>query len=211
MGTAQVPVYKYSELSEKAQEKAREEYLQDGIGYDWWSLLYEDFAHAADILGIDLRQHVVKLMGGGTRNEPAIYFSGFWSQGDGACFEGDYAYAKGSTTKIREYAPEDKALHAIADNLYKIQRRYFYQLTASVLLKNSHYYHERSTEIRVYWQADDYRDIGTAEEEIAEELRNYMRYMYRRLEKEYEWLTSDEQVAETLETNEYEYTEDGAM
>ena len=70
-------------------------------------------------------------MGGGTRQKPCIWFSGFWSQGDGACFEGRYAYAPRASLRIRDYAPRDTELHRIADALQALQRLNFYQLTAS--------------------------------------------------------------------------------
>ena len=71
-------------------------------------------------------------MGGGTRARPCIWFSGFWSQGDGACFEGYWSHAKGVNARIRDYAPTDATLHCIADRLQAIQRRNFYQLAAEV-------------------------------------------------------------------------------
>ena len=43
---------------------------------------------------------LVRLMGGGTRAKPCIWFSGFWSQGDGACFEGYWSNAKGATARL---------------------------------------------------------------------------------------------------------------
>jgi hypothetical protein len=39
------------------------------------------------------------------------------------------------------------------------------------------------------------------EEEVIEIFRNYMRELYQRLEKEYEGLTSDDAVAETILAN----------
>ena len=92
------------------------------------SSVYEDAAQCGKILGIDLNTKPVKLMGGGTRYDPCIWFSGFASQGDGACFDGTYAYAKGAVKAIRAHAPEDKELHRIADELQAIQRRYFYRI-----------------------------------------------------------------------------------
>ena len=108
MRVVETNVFQYDELDDRAKERAREWYsrhvFEDSCD---WEFVYEDAAEVADILGIDLRQRRVQLMGGGHRYEPSIYFSGFWSQGDGACFEGTYRYAKGATKKIREYAPQD--------------------------------------------------------------------------------------------------------
>ena len=77
------------------------------------------------ILGIDLKTRPVRLIGGGSRSDPCIWFRGFWSQGDGACFEGAYAYVRGATVGIRAHAPQDNELHRIVDTLQAIQRRNF--------------------------------------------------------------------------------------
>src|SRR3546814_2772659 len=53
--------------------------------------------------------------------------SDLWNQGDGACFEGNYSYARGASAAIRRYAPKDVELQRIADALGAIQRRNFYQ------------------------------------------------------------------------------------
>ena len=123
-------VYQFPELSDAAKEKARSWYRELGPYDDWWDAVYEDFERVCDILGVSLKTRPVRLMGGGTREKPCIWFSGFWSQGDGAAFEGYLSHAKGATTSIRDYAPQDTTLHGIADRLQAIQRRNFYQLAA---------------------------------------------------------------------------------
>jgi hypothetical protein len=84
---------------------------------------------------------------GGTRSKPCIWFSGFWSQGEGACFEGYWSHAKGAVARIRDYAPQDATLHSIADRLKAIQRRNFYQLAAEIS-RRGHYYHARRHHVR---------------------------------------------------------------
>jgi len=79
-------------------------------------------------------------MGGGTRVRPCIGFSGFWSQGDEACFEGYFSHAKGAAAHIHDYAPTDATLHSIADRLKAIQRRNFYQLVAEASHRGRYYY-----------------------------------------------------------------------
>ena len=77
-------VYQFPELSDAAKEKARSWYRELGPHDDWWDSVYEDFERVCEILGIRLKTTPVRLMGGGTRAKPCIWFSGFWSQGDGA-------------------------------------------------------------------------------------------------------------------------------
>ena len=81
-------VYTLNELSATAQEKARDWYRQHHADSNWYENVYEDFRAVCDIFGIDLRQRVFRLSNGRFMEEPCIWFSGFCSQGDGACFEG---------------------------------------------------------------------------------------------------------------------------
>lgn len=201
-----IEVYKFSELDESAKEKAREWYSNGALDYDWWDSVYEDAGRIFDILGI-VSQKPVKLMGGGTRYEPCIWFSGFCSQGDGACFEGSYSYAKGSAKAIREYAPLDTVLHEIADTLVDVQRRNFYRLTARIS-HSGRYYHEYSVSIDVE-NSEGFNVSDDDAETVAETLRDLMRWIYRALELEHDWLLNDETVDENIEANEYEFYEDG--
>lgn len=202
-------VYRLDELSGAAKDKARAWYREGGFDYDWHDAVYEDFQRIAEILGIDFRTRAVRLMGGGTRREPCIWFRGFWSQGDGACWEGSYSYARNATAKIRAYAPQDQELHRIADALQAVQRRNFYQLRAEACHRG-HYYHEYCMAISVERDSPTYQDLTEdAEESVTEALRDLARWLYRQLEREYEYISSDEAVDETINSNEYTFTETG--
>ena len=141
-------VYRLDELSDAAKEKARAWYRQAAFDHDWFEFVYDDFECICAIIGVDLKTVPVRLYGGGTRQKPCIWFSGFWSQGDGACFEGRYGYAKDAPRKIRDHAPKDGELHQIADALQAIQRRSFYQLHATATHRDR-YYHEYCMAISV--------------------------------------------------------------
>ncbi|EFP1523832.1 antitoxin of toxin-antitoxin stability system, partial [Salmonella enterica] len=107
-------VYLSDELSESAREKARSWYCEVGLEYDWYSDVYEDFTLICSILGIRLNTRTVTTTGGRYHEKTCIWFSGFWSQGDGACFEGHYRYQSGAAQNIRQHAPQDEELHRIA-------------------------------------------------------------------------------------------------
>ena len=202
-------VYQFPELSDAAKEKARSWYRELGPHDDWWDAVYEDFERVCDILGIRLKTTPVRLMGGWTRPKLCIWFSGFCSQGDGACFESYWSHAKGGATRIRDYAPTDATLHGIADRLQAIQRRNFYQLRAEASHRG-HYYHEYYMSISVERDSPTWQDMtADAEETIIEALRDLARWLYRQLEREYDHLSSDEAVDETIAANEYTFTEAG--
>jgi len=202
-------VYRLDELDGAARERARVWFRRIGFDDDWYEPVCDDFARVCAILGVDLRTVPVRLFGGGTRAKPCIFFSGFWTQGDGACFEGLYAYAPGGTAAIRAHAPRDADLHAIADALGAVQRRNFYQLRADVR-HHGRYYHEHSMAIAVERDSLTGQDMTAgAEEAVAEALRDLARWLYRRLEAEYEHLTSDAEVDAAILANDYSFTAEG--
>ena len=177
--------------------------------HDWFECVYDDFERIAEILGLRLKTRGVRLCGGGTRQKPCIWFSGFSSQGDGACFESFYSYRKGAPCGIREYAPQDAELHRIADALQATQRRNFYQLNAEASHRG-HYYHQYCMAISVERDSPTGQDMtADAEEAVIEALRDLALWLYRQLEKEYEFQTSDAVVDEAIIANEYTFTETG--
>jgi hypothetical protein len=201
-------IFKFAELSPRAKERARQ-WWRDGFDDDLVDLNSDDFGTIAGILGIEFDYDYHDTVGGQRRGSPRILYSGFSCQGDGACFEGRYTYAKGAPKAIRAYAPKDERLHAIADALQAAQRPHFYKLEARVK-HSGHYYHEYCTDIEVT-DGDDYgsRDLTEASKAITEALRDFMRWIYRQLEADYEYQMSDESVDESIECNEYEFDEEG--
>lgn len=202
-------VFTFDELTDEAKETARA-WWRDSEAQDWndSECVIEDAERVATILGIEFSTSSVKLMGGGSRQTPCVYWSGFWSQGDGACFEGSYSYAKGSCKAIREYAPKDTELHAIADSLAEVQKRNFYQFSAS-MTHRGRYYHSGSMSVDVEDSRDSYRDIGDAEETVTQAMRDFADWIYDQLESAWEWSFADEQVDENIRANEYEFDESG--
>ncbi|MCZ8350259.1 MAG: antitoxin of toxin-antitoxin stability system [Rhizobium sp.] len=202
-------VYTFEELDERAKDRARDWYRQASVHDDWHEFVFEDFERICEILGVDLATRPVRLFGGGTRAKPCIWFSGFASQGDGACFEGRYSYRKGASRAIRDYAPTDQRLAAIADELQRNQRKNLYALEARVTHRGR-YYHEHSMEIAVERNSDQYQPpTADAEEAVAEALRDLARWLYRQLEKEYDHQMSNEVVDEGIIVNGYTFTEAG--
>lgn len=201
-------VYRFDELSDAAKEKARDWFRSCYGEVEDFSAVIDDANTIAAILGIEIETRPVKLMGGGTRYDPCIWYSLSYSQGDGACFEGRYSYAKGSVRKLKEHAPQDTELYRIAEGLRDIQRRHFYRLEARVSHRGN-YTHPRSTEIEVTSaETGDYVAAEIAET-VAELLRDFMGWIYVQLREEYEYQTADEQVDEAIRANEYTFTEDG--
>jgi hypothetical protein len=214
---AETKVYKFNELSDEVKEKVRDKIRYSGgyLSYDWWDWTYDFVAEAADLIGIDLRTREWKDRKGEKHYDGInILFSGFSSQGDGACFNGSYRYNKGSVKNVKKEFPTETDLHDIAQDLYNVQRRAFYRLYAKVTpgpLSN-HYSHYNTRTIEVYddkeleYPAETWKEF---EDGIDEALRDFMKWIYEKLEEEYESLMTDEQVDEHIESNNYEFEEDG--
>lgn len=166
-----IKLYQFDELSDDAKEKARDWYRQASRDDSFWSeIAIDDAATVLKACGFDVYQRRVKLMGGGTRLKPAIYFSGFYSQGDGACFEG--AWTPETIMPREQFCAEYPTTWTDANGV------------------------EHKSESNAELQRIHAESIA-------------MRWIYRQLEREWEWINSDEQVDESIRTNGYEFTEDG--
>lgn len=204
-------VYTFNELDEPAKERARDWYRRCLPHDGWHEAVFEDFERICDILGVELATRPVRLLGGGTRQKPCIWFSGFSCQGDGACFEGYYFYRKRSVHEIRAYAPTDHGLAAIADDLQRIQKKNFYALEAHIRHRGR-YYHEHSMEIDVERVGHVSQSLTSdAEAGVAEALRALARWLYSQRDREYDYQMSKEVVDEALEANGYAFTGSGAV
>jgi hypothetical protein len=203
-------IYKYDELSERAKERARDWLREASAGdSDWSEYVIEDFAKIAAFCGWDIKQRAVKLMGGGTRMEPQVYWSGFGTQGSGACFEGEWSPSAVNSRGLRAYAPRDKELRSIGARFNKLKRAIPCLMDAGATASHTG---RGEHELTVTFEA---RGLGTErtrearEESLVEASRDLMRWLYRALEREYEYQNSDEQIAENIRANEYEFDENG--
>lgn len=193
-----VMLYQFNELSESAKEKAREWYRMNCLDYEWWDCTIAEYKEFGALLGIEIDN---------------IYFSGFYSQGDGACFTGAYSYRKGWKKALASETGGDlyRKLESIGLGLQAEQEKYFYGISATVN-HTDRYCHEYSVSVSVdpgehingYWS-----DTTDMEENITDCLRDFMREIYSTLESEYDYLTSDEAVDETIIANEWEFTSEG--
>ena len=174
-----------------------EKYRYINVEYnDWWDCVESDFIEDMKQVGI----HVDK-----------TYFSGFWSQGDGACFVGSL----------------DNALtylnHHHVDQFPMLRK--LIEMGGGVWATSEHrgrYYHSSSVSINAeceaFWQCanpkselqeaviqrwDDMvdKEIVDFEAALAEQWRTYMNDLYTKLEEEHDYLTSDDGVWDTLVAN----------
>lgn len=216
MRIQQVPVYTFSELSDDIKEKVVNRFREHvfSTNYDYEHIL-EDACDIGALLGFDMRQsRSTSAKTGEVFCNKSIYFSGFWSQGDGACFESSYRYAKKAGEFVKKYTGgTDEALVHIAERLRSLQKRHFYSLRGRTM-QYGRYNHAYS--MRFDMECDCKRCGGYApdadsEDEFREICADFARWIYRRLEQEFDYQSSKEVITETIEANEYEFYEDGGI
>jgi len=196
--TTETTIYMFDELPDESKDLAIENYRDINVDHDWY-----DFS---------LDYHKERLEKIGFTNAE-IHFSGFWSQGDGACFDAhidiitilnNWLFTADNYRDARKYQRWlILAEHGLLDNAFNIAKNSY----------GYHYSHERTRYIDIYFVPDCLSDSEA--QEVAERLESMRldlsQEIYKSLESEYDYLTSDEIIAESLIINEYEFTEDGKI
>jgi len=202
MTTKTINLFTFNELSDSAKEKAR----------DWWRSCNDGDTFWSECV-IDEAKEQGRNMGLSIDN---IWFRGFASQGDGACYEGTWHACDvktGEAAKDWGDSPETKEIRRIAAQFEETAKNF---PNASFSVKHSgHYYHEFSTSFNVSLGEDEdngsisQEEWSRAEGDLIETARDYMRWIYKQLEKECEYQNSDEVIDELLESNGYTFLENG--
>lgn len=196
-------LYQFDELGDKAKETARDWYRSLIDGKEISEPVYEDFLQICEILGIEIKN----------TGRPCIWWSGFSSQGDGACFEGTYQGKKDAPSEIRKYAPLDEKLHRIADALHTdfVEP---YDGTGTVLISHrGKYYHAYTMRFEAgNWEGSDGEIHEVSMERcktVAEQMVNFANWLYRHLSDQNDYLNSAEAVEENIRANKYTFLVDG--
>jgi hypothetical protein len=184
-----ITVYTFDELSEKAKEKARDKY-RNNFEFEWYAEFVIDNAKTIGALfGLDIDR---------------VFYSGFYHQGSGASFEGNYCYVKGALQAVKEYAPKDTELHGIVKALQTAQKPAFYKLRAECYTSN-----RGNLRVNLSHSDNDYFNVQPFEDGIESALNDFASWIYSRLQDEYEFQTSEESITEFYANNETEFTEYG--
>lgn len=182
MKTVKINLYSYSELNPKAKEKAREWFLSD----------CPDLSHITDEA-----EQFLSFFG---FSDVKIHWKGFCSQGDGACFIGNFDSSRLSPGKVTEFAPKDEELKRIDGLIPKICSEYS-NVTAKLTHRGA-YYHENSVDFDITFLDEEGYEASWNEKterdfkELKEAFRDLMRWLYKSLETEYDYQTSEEVVTE---------------
>ncbi len=179
-------VYKFSELSDEAKSVAMQD---DGLCYDWWESTYEWYIEKAEAIGYHTSAEEME-------------FSGFWSQGDGACISGSF--------NVEQWLKINKL-----GNQYRSLLNAAKEYDLEVWIKHTgNYSHSRTLNAQYdtyYLNDKPYRQLVKVAKQMLDQAIDLSNEMYKDLEKEYEYLTSEEHFSELADMNDWEFTEDGEL
>lgn len=190
-------VYSLDELSEEARRKALDDFKSKTM--EWIDLDSEtsEMKRLLEMFGF---------------NDVKVYYSGFWSQGDGASFTGSYKHVVGGLKAVKEEFTGTwfKDVIEYLELLEAINKKCFYSLLYRIDSRGN-YCHANTMNIHYI---DDYRgnrDFSKYEDDLLEYTRAIGNEFYSMLEKSYDGYLSDESLIENIENNEYEFYENGEL
>jgi len=173
------------------------------VDYDWWEDEYSLFMDKMEERGITIL------------SPKDICFSGFCSQGDGASFTG-YIHR----TDLSRFIELHKLSEGYAATYYLAKLE---EIDIKLVRRHSMYCHSNTVVLDIEDMGtsaleergkDDFRqviqatmftqylkELNSFEEEVINICRSYMDQLYDQLERQYNYLTSDEAILESLEMN----------
>ena len=211
-----IEAHKQGTVKSEAVEQARA-WMIEGFGrfgFEWWDSTWETWKDALAQIGF---------------TDAEMSFSGFASQGDGASF----TCKSVDVAKLKEFMGTDIAPSEVIDGtpedfrpwiVYKIEgktpanpkySRIPVDSTSAIVERHDNHYSHGNTCRFVL--TIEYRDnkphmdkLCLSFEKDAEQLRrDICRAIYRDLEEEYEYQTSDEQLIDSAEANDYTFDATG--
>lgn len=205
MRIIEVKAYHFRELSEEAKAKVLEDQRYVNVRFnDWHEIIIEAWKCSLEGFGFFA---------------PRIYFSGFYSQGDGASFECNsvdidkvfdsiHSEIESFSKNFRKQFDKDKKA------IYDFMENY---VSFRIETLSSRYCHENTRQIEwdFYGVPDEFKYLEKFMDEIGNWLeskrKEFSVEIYRQLEEEYEDSTSDKAVINAVNSNEYEFLEDGRL
>lgn len=183
----ELKLFAFDELPNTIQENIIEQNRDINITDDWFRL------------SVDFQKERLEQFGW---MQPEIYFSGFYSQGDGLCFDAHIEISMFCKT------PNEKRILKLIESG---------TLEPPEICKTfyaNHYVHEktRSISFRQTAPPNIFKAIVDLEEKLEKRRLNICRTLYTELQCLYENLTSDKKVIDTIlfkDNKNYLYTKEG--
>jgi len=188
-------VYSYAELNTAAKENARQNYIEH-IDWPWWEETYKYLKNMCKNFGLEITD---------------IWFSGFYSQGDGACFEGTYTPQKENCLQhFTEIYPSEIEISKIVSELNALENKDFLVR----IYHQGRYYHENSVYIEISYDDENLisDQLWKKQKEIIEQnLKALMQHIYSMLESVWDWKTSETIFKDLCELNEWYFLKNGEL
>ena len=197
MKTKEIKIYEFKELDKKTKEKALENLRDINVNHDWDEYTLQEFCDELSDIGFE---------------NADIKYSGFWSQGDGLCFDADI-----NLSKILEHLKYSKRDIARA---VKLEENDYLNFQIVKTSNANMYSHENTRYVDNRGYGDLSKSIGIYKSDILidkiekdiEEFRHELcKKFYKLLDEEYDERTSDEQIIETIDANEYMFNSSGEL
>lgn len=180
--TKEYTLYKYEELSDKAKVKALQHFYDLNVDYEWWEFCFEDFHEKLKEVGLACK---------------TFYFG------------------------------LDRDRHIEAKNLHFIDVNKFIETSIQSNVKKSilniaDLHLQTHTNRHEWYTIDTYNGIpdrcprlnkfiDSLLDRCNDKLHDIFEGFCIQLQKEYEYLTSEEAIVETIEANDYEFLENGEL
>lgn len=180
--------------------------------HEWWDFIYANAKEDGRALGFNIHN---------------IYFSVSYSQGDGASWIGTVDLIKW----LEKHKPEDTAAHILS----ALMENDWVDAYIDIRSNDAHYSHS-NTMVRsdMAIQGEDENDtlykgmfaganvrtlmeslpdsyVDDISDEALESARSYADEIYKQLRDEYEYMESEEYIAELCDANEYLFNEKGEL
>lgn len=181
-------LYSFDELPDNIRKKVLNELRDINVDQDWYYPIEEGLIEKLNEMGYD---------------DVKISFTGFWSQGDGASFTANVDLEK--WLKFNKLSQKYSRV---------IQAEEDHEVVAKIIRIGNHYVHENTIDAEIAGGGSDdiiNAQINEVEKLLKEDSRRLSRMIYNDLGDYYYDLTSDESVADTIRSNEYEFTSDGKV
>ena len=180
--TVEYQVATFNELDDKQKEKVLSNYWDINLDYDFLSDYVLEFKKDLEILGF---------------SNVKINYSIYYSQGDGACFSGDYIPPTNKTEmkKRLKALKEQCVTPKFSELAHELLLMDFSKIDdlddLSITSNNSRYCHNNT--------------VSCINQELNIWSKKYMHEIYKSLLRSYEYQSSKEAIIETIEYNEYEF------
>ena len=209
--TVEITGYTFQELTPQAKEQACSTLQPDNDCY-WHEFIIDNAKEDGKALGFDIQD---------------ITFSGFCSQGDGASWSGYVDMVEW----LDKHKPEDAQAHVVIALIENGWVDAYIDITAN----DSHYSHSntmRRGDVSI--QGEDENDtiykgmfaganvctlmealpdsyVDDIADEVLQSARDYADEIYKQLRDEYEYMCSEEYIAELCDANEYLFNKKGEL